>query len=79
MFEPKRITCVEECTTNAWTIQSWNYETALDAKMAAAKVFTVKQGAMVKKTATHGWAVFFHNKPPVSRGYHHPFGPEYEQ
>jgi hypothetical protein len=78
MNQPKRITCVEECTTSAWQIQSFGYETALDAKMAAAKVFTVKQGAMVKPHAGK-WAVFFWAHPPVRRGYQHPFGPEYEQ
>ena len=61
MFKPKLIACVEDCTTNAWTIQSWNYETALDAKMAAAKVFTVKQGALVKPHAGK-FAVFYHNQ-----------------
>jgi hypothetical protein len=65
MQSPKRITCVEECITPSWQIQSWGYETALDAKMAAAKVFTIKQGAMVKKTAHSGWAVFYWQHQPV--------------
>lgn len=68
MFKPKVITCLEDCTTPAWQIQSFGYETALDAKMAAAKVFTVKQGAMVKPHAGR-WAVFFWAHNPVRRGY----------
>jgi hypothetical protein len=58
MFKPRTITHIEDCITPAWQIQSWGYPTALDAKMAAAKVYTVKQGAMVKPHAGQ-WAVFY--------------------
>jgi hypothetical protein len=62
MFKPKAITCLGDCTTGAWTIQSFGYDNAHDAKMAAAKVFTIKSGAMVKPHKGK-WAVFFHDQP----------------
>jgi hypothetical protein len=54
----KKITCVEECSTTDWRLQSQGYDTQFDAKVAAAKVYVVKAAILVKPFEGK-WAVFY--------------------